>query len=547
MHAVSLRPGADLAGFRQAVRSLVARGVAPENAVFTVDDAPALFASHRRSGAPQASPEPIHANVVEPGGDREVSSSSTAFMGSGLSPRSPRNDRAGDLLASVSPPRAEPLTPAPLPPGEGTPLLLPRAVHELVASVVCHRDPERYALLYGLIRRVLQGERALIDIPSDPLVHRLDMMRRAVKRDLHKMHGFLRFRKVEHDGRDHFVAWFEPEHFILEAAAEFFVERFASLHWSILTPIGSLHWNRERLAFGPPGRRSDAPEHDAFEGGWRDYYESTFNPARTNPRAMRAEMPKKYWKNMPETASIQRLIQTAPARVSEMLGKEATVPTKRTPEAALAQMRDQEVKSLEELNALLLASDPLVPGATRAVPGEGPADARIVFVGEQPGDQEDQQGRAFVGPAGKLLDRALEEAGLERRKVYLTNAVKHFKFEERGKRRIHQKPTAGEVKHYRWWLEKELELIRPQLVVALGGTAVLAMTGKSLPITRARGPMPFPDGYSGYVTVHPSYLLRLPDEEAKASAYRQFVGDLEAVRSLAQSPGEGRRAAQAAG
>jgi DNA polymerase len=156
------------------------------------------------------------------------------------------------------------------------------------------------------------------------------------------------------------------------------------------------------------------------------------------------------------------------------------------------------------------------------------------------------QGRPFVGPAGRLLDRALEEAGLHREEVYLTNAVKHFKFEQRGKRRIHQKPTAGEVKHYRWWLEKELELIKPKLVVALGGTAVLAMAGKNIPITRARGPMHFPDGYDGYVTVHPSYLLRLPDEAAKAAAYREFVRDLEEVRSLADGHPRGRRKARAA-
>jgi uracil-DNA glycosylase len=229
-----------------------------------------------------------------------------------------------------------------------------------------------------------------------------------------------------------------------------------------------------------------------------------------------------------------------------MLGKEATMPAKRTPDAALAAMREREIKSLAQLNKLLLASDPLVPGATRAVPGEGPDEAEIVFVGEQPGDQEDVQGRPFVGPAGRLLDRALEEAGLHREEVYLTNAVKHFKFEQRGKRRIHQKPTAGEVKHYRWWLEKELELIKPKLVVALGGTAVLAMAGKNIPITRARGPMHFPDGYDGYVTVHPSYLLRLPDEAAKAAAYREFVKDLEEVRSLADGHPRGRRKARAA-
>jgi uracil-DNA glycosylase len=176
---------------------------------------------------------------------------------------------------------------------------------------------------------------------------------------------------------------------------------------------------------------------------------------------------------------------------------------------------------------------PLWKPATQTVFGEGPQDARVLVVGEQPGDAEDLSGRPFVGPAGKLFDRALEELGIDRSGFYVTNAVKHFKFEQRGKRRIHGKPTAGEVRHYRWWLEKELELIRPKLVVALGGTAVLAMTGKSIPIIRARGPAHFPDGYDGYITVHPSYLLRLPDEEAKALAYRQFVEDLERVREIA--------------
>ena len=181
--------------------------------------------------------------------------------------------------------------------------------------------------------------------------------------------------------------------------------------------------------------------------------------------------------------------------------------------------------------------------ATQTVFGEGPLDARMMFVGEQPGDQEDLQGRPFVGPAGKVFDRALGDAGLDRDRVYVTNAVKHFKFEQRGKRRIHGKPTAGEVKHYRWWLEKELELIRPKLVVALGGTAVLAMTGKNIPIIRARGPAHFPDGYDGYITVHPSYLLRLPDEDAKAQAYREFVKDMERVREIAADHPRGRVAA----
>ena len=141
--------------------------------------------------------------------------------------------------------------------------------------------------------------------------------------------------------------------------------------------------------------------------------------------------------------------------------------------------------------------------------GEGPLHPALAFVGEQPGDQEDAQGRPFVGPAGQLLDQALQEAGIDRGKIYVTNAVKHFKFVERGKRRLHQKPTTGEVKLYRWWLEKELDLVKPSLIVALGSTAALALAGRSMAVTRFRGPAQF-DGRAGFITVHPSYLLRIP-------------------------------------
>ena len=211
------------------------------------------------------------------------------------------------------------------------------------------------------------------------------------------------------------------------------------------------------------------------------------------------------------------------------------MPTKRTVQAAQADLWDREPKTLAQLNKIIKASEPLVPGATQAVLGEGPEDAAIAFVGEQPGDQEDLQGRPFVGPAGKLLDRALEEAGLDRSAVYMTNAVKHFKFERRGGRRIHSKPTAREVSHYRPWLIKELELVHPHLVVALGATAVLALMGKSVPITRARGPAQFAGGLNGYVTVHPSFLLRLQDDASKKEGFKAFVEDLRRVRRLAQN------------
>ena len=211
------------------------------------------------------------------------------------------------------------------------------------------------------------------------------------------------------------------------------------------------------------------------------------------------------------------------------------MPTKRIPGAVQETLWAREPKTLAQLNKIIKASEPLVAGATQAVLGEGPEAARIAFVGEQPGDQEDLQGRPFVGPAGKLLDRALAEAGIDRSDIYLTNAVKQYKFERRGGRRIHSKPTAREISHYRPWLIKELELVHPQLVVALGGTAVHALMGKSVPIVRARGPGQFMGGFAGYVTVHPSYLLRLPDEASKREAFKSFVEDLRRIRSLARN------------
>jgi uracil-DNA glycosylase len=193
---------------------------------------------------------------------------------------------------------------------------------------------------------------------------------------------------------------------------------------------------------------------------------------------------------------------------------------------------DQEPPTLEALNRLIAASEPPTPGASRPVLGEGPQGARVAFVGEQPGDQEDREGRPFVGPAGLLLNQALAEVGIDRAEVYVTNAVKRFKFEQRGKRRIHQKPTAGEVKRERWWLFKELSFVHPEIVVALGATAALALTGKTAPVIRSRGEAQFGD-FRGYVTVHPSYLLRIPDEAAKRQAYKEFRADLEHIRQLA--------------
>jgi DNA polymerase len=172
--------------------------------------------------------------------------------------------------------------------------------------------------------------------------------------------------------------------------------------------------------------------------------------------------------------------------------------------------------------------------ATQTVLGEGPSHAAIVFVGEQPGDQEDLQGRPFVGPAGKLFDRALTDAGIARDEVYVTNAVKHFKFETRGKKRLHKRPDRSEIEACQWWLKAEIALIRPRLVVALGATAARALSGRALVIGRARGAPLDLMGHKGLVTIHPSYLLRIPDPTDRRREYAKFVSDLKLAQRFAR-------------
>jgi uracil-DNA glycosylase family protein len=180
---------------------------------------------------------------------------------------------------------------------------------------------------------------------------------------------------------------------------------------------------------------------------------------------------------------------------------------------------------------------PLWENATQTVFGEGPPDARLMLVGEQPGDQEDLQGKPFVGPAGSLLRRALEEAGIAPERAYATNAVKHFKFViQRGKRRIHQKPNVIEIEACRFWFEQELSLLRPEMVVALGATAARALFGREMAIHRNRGRIiPLGNGPRALITVHPSFLLRLPDDAVRAAEYRRFVADLALVAESART------------
>jgi DNA polymerase len=176
---------------------------------------------------------------------------------------------------------------------------------------------------------------------------------------------------------------------------------------------------------------------------------------------------------------------------------------------------------------------PLYRNATQAVPGEGPAPARVMMVGEQPGNDEDLKGHPFVGPAGRILDRAIADAGLDRRTIFVTNAVKHFKFEPRGKRRLHKRPNAHEIERCNWWLDIERNLVKPELIVALGATAARSLTGGNVTITKIRGKVSLlEDGSRLFVTVHPSSLLRIDDSDDRALQYYKFVDDLRACANF---------------
>ena len=422
----------------------------------------------------------------------------------------------------------------------GAAVSLPRELLEIAERVICHRDPEVPARLYRIIWRALH-DRQLLARTTDAEVDWLRKADKAIRRDVHKMHAFVRFRRLgEEAGRESFAAWFEPSHYILRLTAPFFQRRFTGMDWAIVTPDARAIWQGETLTYGPGGTKDEVPDSDVVEDQWRTYYGAIFNPARVKVDAMRAEMPKKYWKNLPEAQDIAPLLAGAEARVERMRETAVSLAnpltekwrTRVPDELAL----DNDVKTLDELARAVdkCKRCPLYCHATQGVAGEGPKAARIMLVGEQPGDQEDLQGRPFVGPAGQVLNEALEEAGLDRKRLFLTNAVKHFKFEPRGKRRLHQNPTSAEIDICRWWLDKERAFVQPELIVTLGGSALRGVTGKSASIKSMRGSVHELEGGARLIaTIHPSFLLRLPDRTRAAEERKAFVADLIRARKLA--------------
>lgn len=452
----------------------------------------------------------------------------------------------------------------------GPPILKPHTSREFLASATVaavHRDPQRWNLLYRLLYR-LQQDRNLLKLETDDDVAQLVRLEAQVRRDLHKMHAFVRFRKVldpqdpsarpvvidellpltlaPHGDRDahhlvletptpfgpvkseieecllpmpqpdedceHFIAWYQPDHRILHLAAPFFAERFSIMRWTILTPDDSVSWSpvTKALTFAPGLPRESAPAEDELEVLWRSYYASIFNPARLNPQTMRSEMPVRYWKNLPEVSLLPTLIMQSRTRVANMVTRQQSQPS--------AQPFLPENADLDAIKRALPSCKgcELYCNAIQVVAGHGPHNAALMIVGEQPGDQEDKAGEPFVGPAGAVLNRMLAELCIPREQLYLTNAVKHFKFVQRGKLRLHQNPRMSEIMACRPWLLAEIQALKPKVILCLGASASKSLLGGTFALMKDHGKVlstPFAERV--IATIHPSAVLRARDEASR--------------------------------
>ncbi len=428
-------------------------------------------------------------------------------------------------------------------PEPGTQFTVPREFVKLAEVVACHAGEDRFDLLYRLLWR-LREEVQLLGLLTDPDVGDAMARQKAVRQAEHKMHAFVRFRRVDDAADDaseeEYFAWFEPPHYVIEMGTSFFVRRLANVRFTIASPYVTAFYDRAQLRFIPGGAPDGLPAEDDAED-WRTYFANIFNPARLNPKLMKQHMAPSYWKNLPEAETIPSLVAHAQGRTQVMVDAAPTQPSERALRAAARVQRQEPVdggppaQTLVEVHAGLQVCRrcDLWRDATQGVPGEGPGRAPLMFVGEQPGDMEDLAGKPFVGPAGQLFNRALAAAGVPRDETYVTNSVKHFKHELRGKRRIHAKPNTTEITACNWWLTQERRIVKPRVVVALGATAGQAVFRKALAVTRNRGVVAeLDDGAVGFLTVHPSFLLRLPDEDSRAREFDLFVRDLAAAHAL---------------
>lgn len=420
---------------------------------------------------------------------------------------------------------------------------VPKPFLHLAEIAICHAAEDVFTALYRLMLRLIDAPEVLAN-PADPDGAHAMALSKAVSRDAHKMKAFVRFKEISPSGRARrcFASWFEPDHHIVEHTAGFFVRRFADMDWIISTPHGNATFLDGKRAFSPFAGMPPS-HHDATDDLWRTYYANIFNPARLKIKAMQSEMPKKYWRNLPEAGMIPGLVRQAETRAVKMQAAEATpIPAhlhKIKAPAVIPAVLPERFETLNELHAAArnCRRCDLCRHATQTVCGEGPQNAPIMFVGEQPGDQEDLGGKPFIGRAGHIFMQALSAAGLKRSSVYITNAVKHFKFQPRGKRRIHERPNSHEIALCRWWLEHELELVKPGVIVAMGATALQALTGDGDGVSSRRGSVDEAgNGAKLVITYHPSAILRAGTGPKSEELKNHFFTDVQLAVKECRGP-----------
>ncbi|MEM5366150.1 UdgX family uracil-DNA binding protein [Paraburkholderia azotifigens] len=423
-----------------------------------------------------------------------------------------------------------------------------RDLAELLKDAALYRDTARWAFLYRVLWRWHGGDRSVAS-PADSDGARLYKMAKAVRRAKHDMIAYVRFRL--RDAGDaapapdlpEYVAWYEPEHDVLAWSAEHFARRMGRSTWLISTPDGAAWWDGTALRLERRTARSNDHRHhagDEAEALWLAYYRSTFNPARVNETALEQHMPVRFWKGLPEGRLIPSMISEAKRgarRVAQASGVGALGGKSVPVDAQSAQPARQQPSTLDACRRCELWRH-----ATQAVDGIGPDDARIVLIGEQPGDQEDLAGKPFVGPAGRLLDVAIERAGLSRDSLYLTNAVKHFKWMLRGKRRLHKTAAQQEIDACAYWLERELDRVKPAVVVTLGATALSALLHEKISLSDCIDRTLDVDGMQVIATWHPSYALRQQHDDARERVLAAIAAALTRARELADAVRERQRA-----
>jgi len=413
-------------------------------------------------------------------------------------------------------------------------LRISRALSEMLQEAALCRDAQRWAFLYKVLWRWAHGERAVASA-ADEDGARLSRMARAVRRDKHDMIAYVRFRKqAPGSDRPDYLAWYAPQHDVLPWAAEHFAQRMGRSSWMIATPRGAALWDGSELRLTQEELQQGdqwPSDPDQAEALWLTYYRSIFNPARLNESVLQQQMPVRYWKHLPEAALIPDMVSAArngerrlaqAADVGKRQGRTIAI------DAAQAQPARDRPSSLDACRRCTLWQH-----ATQAVAGAGPAHARIMLIGEQPGDQEDLMGKAFVGPAGQVLEAAIERAGLRRDQLYVTNAVKHFSWEPRGKRRLHKTPAQREIEACSYWLERELDSVRPAVIVTLGATALSAVLQRKTSLAEhLERPMDL-NGTTLIATYHPSYALRQHDDVQRQDIIEALARALEQARQRA--------------